>query len=299
MKIIVTGSLGNISRPLTKELIGKGHQVTVVSSNAGRTQEIEGLGAKAAIGLLEDLEFLKQTFSGADAVYTMVPPANYFDHSLHLPSYYTRLGSNYAKAIEQSSVGRVVNLSSIGAHMDQGNGILLGTHLVENLLNDLPSEVVISHIRPTEFYYNLLPQVHRIKNSGFMASNIDGEVVNAWVSPLDIATVVGEEITSVTMERKVRYVASEEITYDELVRILGKAIGQPSLGWVTLMDEQMIEGLVAIGMNPTIAEEMTEMYAAINSGLLYEHYRLNRPSTMGQVKVRDFAEDFAAAYNRL
>lgn len=33
MKIIVTGSLGLINTPLTKELVQKGHTVTVISSN--------------------------------------------------------------------------------------------------------------------------------------------------------------------------------------------------------------------------------------------------------------------------
>lgn len=32
MKLIVTGSLGNISAPLIKELVQKGHAVTVISS---------------------------------------------------------------------------------------------------------------------------------------------------------------------------------------------------------------------------------------------------------------------------
>ena len=36
MKILVTGSLGNIGKPLTKELVAKGHTVTVVSSNPER-----------------------------------------------------------------------------------------------------------------------------------------------------------------------------------------------------------------------------------------------------------------------
>jgi glycogen synthase len=35
MKIIATGSLGNISKPLTKELIQKGHSVTVSIETRG------------------------------------------------------------------------------------------------------------------------------------------------------------------------------------------------------------------------------------------------------------------------
>lgn len=45
MKIIVTGSLGNISKPLTEILIAQGHTVTVVSSNPNKQGAIENLGA--------------------------------------------------------------------------------------------------------------------------------------------------------------------------------------------------------------------------------------------------------------
>jgi uncharacterized protein YbjT (DUF2867 family) len=229
MKIIVTGSLGNISKPLTEELVQKGHQVTVISSNLEKSKEIENLGAIAAIGSLEDVSFLSKTFQNADAVYTMVPPANYFDHSLDLLGYYERLGSNYATAIEKTGVNKVINLSTIGGHLDKGNGILRGAHHVENILNKLSNDVSITHIRPTEFYYNLLPQVHSAKSNGFIGSNIGNDVINSWVSPKDIAAAIANEIEIGVSGRKVRYVASEEITYDELATILGEAIGNKEI----------------------------------------------------------------------
>ncbi|WP_067151609.1 NAD(P)H-binding protein [Pseudotamlana agarivorans] len=299
MKITLAGSLGHVGRPLTQELAQKGHSVTVISSNAERQKDIEVIGATAAIGSLDDVDFITSTFTGADAVFCMVPPANYFDHNLDLLAYYKNLGSNYAQAIAQSGVKKVVNLSSIGAHMKEGNGILQGTFYVESILNALPSDVAITHIRPTEFYYNLLPQVYSAKENGFIASNIKGEIVNAWVSPTDIASVIAEEITSKHASQKVQYVASDEITYNELVKILGESIGNPHLKWVTLTDEQLTEGLKAAGMQPAISEGMTEMYAAINSGLLYEHYNQHKPKKIGKVKMKDFAKDFAEAYNKL
>ncbi|WP_289042447.1 NAD(P)H-binding protein [uncultured Zobellia sp.] len=299
MKITLAGSLGHIGRPLTQELVQKGHSVTVISSNAERQKDIEAMGAKAAIGAIENVDFITTAFRGADAVFCMVPPANYFDHNLDLLAYYKNLGNNYAQAITQSGVKKVVNLSSIGAHMKEGNGILQGTFYVESILNALPSDVAITHIRPTEFYYNLLPQVHSAKENGFIVSNIRGEVVNAWVSPTDIASVIAEEITSPLAGHKVRYVVSDELTYNELAKILGAAIGNLDLKWVILTDEQLREGLEAAGMQPAIAKGMTEMYAAINSGLLYEHYNQHKPKKMGTVKMKDFAQDFAVAYNQL
>ena len=60
----------------------------------------------------------------------------------------------------------------------------------------------------------------------------------------------------------------------------------------------MQSGLEAIGMQSKIAAGMTEMYAAINCGLLYEDYNLHKPATMGKVKAKDFAKEFAGVYNQ-
>ncbi|WP_310416282.1 NAD(P)H-binding protein [Chamaesiphon sp. OTE_8_metabat_110] len=304
MKVIVTGSLGNISKPLTKELVAKGHAVTVISSKKEKQTDIEALGATAAIGSLEEVDFLVSTFSGADAVYCMVPPNNYFDLNLDLLAYYRRLGNNYARAIEQSGVKRVVNLSSIGAHLEKGSGILLGAHDVEQILNKLSSDVAITHLRPTSFYYNLFGYVDTIKAVGFsrgeasptIAANYGADDQIPWVSPIDIAAVIAEEIATPHVGRKVRYVASEELTANETARILGAAIGKPELKWIIVSNAQMLGSLKSAGMNPQIAAGLVEMYASLHSGLLAEDYYRNKPTVMGKVKLADFAKEFAAAF---
>jgi len=295
MKIIVTGSLGNISKPLTKELVQKGHSVVVISSQSEKKKDIEALGATAAIGSLEDTDFLTATFTGSDAVYCMVPPNNYFDHSLDLLAYYRRLGSNYAHAIRESGVKRVVNLSTIGAHLEKGSGILLGAHDVAIILNGLPSDVTITHMRPTSFYYNLLAYVGTINAQNMIAANYGADAMIPWVSPIDIAAAIVEEIESLFVGRKVRYVASEELTGHETASIIGAGIEKPDLKWVLTTNEQTLNGLIAAGMNPQIASGLVEMYASLYSGLLSEDYVLNRPAVMGKVKLKDFAKEFAVA----
>ena len=295
MKVIVTGSIGNISKPLTKELVQKGHHVTVISSNQERQKDIEALGAEAAIGSLEDVDFLVATFSHADALYCMVPPNNYFDLNLDLIAYYRRLGNNYAQAIKQSGIKRVVNLSSIGAHLDQGSGILLGAHNVEQILNELSSDVAITHLRPCSFYYNLYAYAETIKKEGLIAANYGADDTIPWVSPIDIAAAIAEEIVTPLVGRKVRYVASEELTGNEAASILGAAIGKPGLKWIMISNAQMLSDLEAAGMNPKIAAGLVEMYASLHSGVLAEDYYRNKSTVMGKVKVVDFAKEFAAA----
>ncbi len=298
MKITLTGSLGRIGKPLTQNLIKANHTVTVISSDPARSKAIEALGATPAIGRLQDTDFLSSTFKEADVVYTMVPPPNYTDPHLDLLDYYQTFGNSFAKAIRQTALKRVVNMSSIGAHLAKGNGILLGTYQVENILNNLPVEVAITHIRPTEIYYNLFQFIDLIKHQGMMASNLAADDLNVWVSTQDIAACVAEEINTPSQGRKVRYVASEELTYKEVASTLGTAIGKPELRWVKITDDQLQERLERTGMPSKIAKEMTEMYAAIHSGLLYEDYLLHKPTQMGKVKLKDFAEDFATIYHK-
>jgi len=299
MKIIVTGSLGNISKPLTKELVQKGHTVTVISSNPERQDAIEALGAKAAIGTMEDADFLSATFKGADAVYVMETMGgnSYFDPNLDIVAAINKIGNNYKQAIEQSGVKRVVHLSSIGAHTDKGNGLLAFHYNVENILKSLPSDVAITFMRPVGFYYNLLGFINNIKTQGVIATNYGGDNKKPWVSPLDIAEAVAEELVTPFAGRKVRYVASEEISCNDLASLLGAAIGKPDLKWVVISDEQMLQGMLAVGMNPKIAAGLVEMNAGGQTGVLYEDYYRNQP-TLGNHKLKEYAKEFAAVYNQ-
>jgi uncharacterized protein YbjT (DUF2867 family) len=299
MKITITGSLGNISKPLTKELVQKGHTVTVISSKPERQKDIEALGAKAAIGTMEDADFLSASFKGADAVYVMETMGgnSYFDPNLDIIAAINKIGNNYKQAIEQSGVKRVVHLSSIGAHTNKGNGLLAFHYNVENILQTLPSDVSITFVRPVGFYYNLLGFINTIKTQGVIATNYGGDSKKPWVSPIDIATAVAEELVTPFEGRKVRYVASDEISCNELASLLGAAIGKPDLKWVVIPDEQLLQGMIATGMNQKIAEGMVEMNAGMNNGDLFEDYFRNKP-TLGKVKLAEYAKEFAAVYNQ-
>lgn len=297
MKIIITGSLGNISKPLAKELIQKGHSVTIITSSNERKQEIETLGAKAAIGSVEDVIFLIQTFTGTDAIYCMIPRANYFDPNLDLDVFTRKIGNSYTQAIKQSGVKRVVFLSSIGAHLKEKSGIIQRYNEIEAVLNQL-SDVSITFMRPTSFYYNLLAYIPAIKNQGFISANYGADELIPWVSPNDIAEAIAEEITTPLDGKKVRYVASEELNGHETAQILGAAIGKPDLKWQFISDEEVLNGLISVGMQPKIAAGLVEMYAVLYSGLLGEDYYKNKPAVLGKTKLAEYAKEFAAIYNQ-
>ncbi|HWD86809.1 MAG TPA: NAD(P)H-binding protein [Mucilaginibacter sp.] len=298
MKIIVTGSLGHISRPLTEQLVKEGHEVTVISRDPEKQKDIEALGATAAIGSMEDVKFLTEIFTGADAAYCMEAPGRFLDPNFDLMAHIDQLGNNYKQAIQESGIKRVIHLSSIGAHTDKGNGILAFHYNMEQILNTLPSDVAITFMRPVGFYYNLFAFIGTIKTQGIIASNYGDDDKDPWVSPLDIADAIAEEIEiQKPGERKVRYVASDQLTCNEVAAILGEAIGKPDLKWVLISDEQVLNGMLAAGVNPQIAKGLVEMNASRRNGTLYEDYYRHEP-VLGKVKMKDFAPEFAAVYNQ-
>lgn len=300
MKITTTGSLGHIGKPLVEMLLRGGHSPTVISSNPERRNAIESMGAKAAIGSMEDIDFLAETFQGSDIVYVMetLPPGAFFDHSIDVISAISEIGEKYKQAIERSGVKQVIHLSSIGAHMERGNGLLAFHYRVESILNRLPEDVSIKFMRPVGFYYNMLAFIQSIKTQGAILQNYGGDEKEPWVSPLDIAEVIAEEMEKPFSGREIRYIASDEVSPNQVARVLGEAIGKPDLRWISVSDEQFLDGLKAAGMNPETAKGFMEMNASRRDGTLYEDYYRNRPEP-GNVKLKDFANDFAAAFHQI
>lgn len=297
MKIIITGSLGNISKPLTALLLAKGHAVTVISSRPERKTEIEALGASAAIGFLEDGAFLTEAFRDGDVAYCMIPPGGFQDPDFDIVAHLEKVAANYYEAIVTSGIRKVVHLSSIGAHMEKGSGLIALHHQVEEKLRTLPEPVAITTLRPGAFYYNLFAFIPVIKALGAIQANYGDQDTVPWVSPLDIARVVAEDIAASMEGRKVRYVASEVRSCQEIATILGAAIGKPGLSWQLTSDAEMLGRLKEAGMNPAIARGLVEMNAKMHTGELLEDY-FRHPPQLGNVKLHDFARDFAAAYKK-
>ena len=110
-------------------------------------------------------------------------------------------------------------------------------------------------MRPVGFYYNLYQFMDIIKGEGFLKgfigklmtlrfygltgllqgkkgliiSNYGAEDKMPWVSPIDIAAAIAEEITTPLQGRKIRYVASEELSCNEIATTIGTAVGKPYL----------------------------------------------------------------------
>jgi len=295
MKYVITGSIGHISKPLAETLLKAGHDVTIVTSKADNASKIEALGAKAAVGSVEDVDFLTKVFTGADAVYTMVPP-NFTANPWK--EWIGQIGKNYTTAIKAAHIKYVVNLSSIGAHLPDGVGPVSGLHLVETALNTL-TDVNIKHLRPAYFYTNFLANIDLVKHMNIVGGNFEVKDKKfGLVHPADIAPVAAEELLQLNFKgHTVRYIASDNVSTDDVAKTLGSAIGKPDLPWVAFTNEQAQQGMQGAGLPEEVATNYVEMGTAIDSGEMYSDYFKHHPETLGKTKLKDFAKEFAEAYN--
>ena len=292
MKVTVTGSLGNISRIFIEKLVSVGHEVKLITSTAERAKEIEQLGAIPLVGKVDDLDFVNSAFSGADAVYTMVPP------SYGTTELIKKVGETYAKAIENNKIPFDVNLSGIGAHLPKGPGPSSANFFIENLYNSL-SDANVLHLRPGMFYSNFYGVIDLIKYQNIIGNNFDENVVLAMSHPLDIANVAFDAIHNKKFNGKpYKYVVSDEITGKEIAEKLGNAVGKPDLKWVQFPDEEMFQSLLQQGMTEQMATTyIIDMGIALRNGTLLETYFNEKTELLGKIKFDEFAKAFAIAYN--
>jgi len=76
---------------------------------------------------------------------------------------------------------------------------------------------------------------------------------------MNIATVIAEEFDKPFSGRTVRYIASDEVSPNEVAQILGETIGKPGLKWISIPSDQFLEGLLCAGFNHNTAKGLVEM----------------------------------------
>lgn len=293
MKITITGSLGNIGRPLTILLTKAGHEVSVISSNAGRQSEIEALGAKALTGSVSDTAFLTSAFTGADAVFAMTPPNFGGSNIIHNT---VLAGKSIASAVQAAGVKRVVMLSSVGADLPSGNGPIAALHQIEKVYNELEN-ISVTFLRAGYFYTNFLGMTGMIEHAGILGGNYPASVALPLVYPPDIAAVAAEALQQKSTGKNILYVVSEVLTPDKVAATLGNAIGKPGLPWVSFTDEQSTQGMVQAGVPEEIAGLYTEMGAGFGKGLIQADFEKQGSPVSGTTQLDSFAKnEFAKAF---
>lgn len=289
----ITGATGNIGSRIAEALLKEGHEVRVLGRDAKKLAGLTAKGAKAFVGQPEDVEILVRAFRGADAVYAMVPP--HFGAEDYR-GYQNVVGDAIYRALAETGVKKIVNLSSIGAQHGEGVGVVKGLHDQEQRLNRLERADVV-HLRPAFFLENSLFSVGLIQSAGINGSPLKPEVKIPMIATRDIAERATEILKKLDfVGRRVEELHGQrDLSMPELTSVLGKAIGKPTLSYVPFAYEDARAAMVQSGLSESSAGEMVELYRALNDGLS-KPVQPRDAKTTTPTSAEAFSETFAKAF---
>lgn len=290
----ITGATGNIGRTISELLLADGHNVRAIARTAEKLQALVDRGAEAHAGSLNDTAFLTDVYRGVDGVFALIPP-DYQSNDYR--AFQIEVSKSHVEAIKSSGVENVVALSSIGAHLTEGAGIVQGLHDFENHLGEL-NEVSILILRPSYFMENIFMQLEVIKNMGICGTPIAPDVSQPMVATRDIAAVAYKRMTSQKLQgHSIEYVLGPcNLSYVEVTQALAIALGMEDLKYVQFPYEDARQAIVQMGISENVADLLIGLNKAINSGDIFSHYQRTAENST-ETSIEEFAKWFAAAYN--
>jgi uncharacterized protein YbjT (DUF2867 family) len=161
----------------------------------------------------------------------------------------------------------VVNLSSIGAHLDSGVGPISGLHDVESVLDEAATH--ITHLRPGFFFENLLWQLDSICKAGKFSLPLSGTRHYPMIATRDIGRMAAARLAS---RDWIGHCAGElhgpaDLSFDEVAGILSQTLGR-KVEFVKCEREDARRTMLENTMSENAADLMLEMYDALETGRL-------------------------------
>jgi uncharacterized protein YbjT (DUF2867 family) len=269
-------------------------QVRVIGRDMKRLERFSQKGAEPFVADAADAGALTRAFSGAKAVYAMVPPNL---SSPDVRAHQARVSDALVSAIEKNGVKYAVVLSSFGADKSDKTGPVLGLHNLEKKLEGI-SGLNALFLRAGYFMENILPQVSVIQSFGNMAGPVKEDLPLPMIATRDIGAVAAEALLKLNFERKRPHELQgpRDVAYAEVAKIVGAAIGNPDLVYKHLPAALLKPALTQIGMSSNMADLLFEMTDALNSGHM-KTLEPRSPETTTPTTLETFvAEIFVPAY---
>lgn len=263
---VITGATGNTGNVIARKLLEEGQKVRAVGRSADRLAPLTAAGAEPFVCELTDAAALVKAFSGARAIYAMIPPSM---TSSDYRADQAKVADALAQAIEQAQVKYVVALSSVGADKAEGTGPVAGLHYLEEKLKRIPDLNVLL-LRPAYFMENTLAQIGVIQSMGITAGPLRPDLTMPMIATRDIGVAAAEALARLDFKdmQTRELLGQRDLSYSEAATIIGKAIGKPDLSYLQLPEEQLRGAFMQMGMSANVADLILEMSRALNSGVM-------------------------------
>jgi uncharacterized protein YbjT (DUF2867 family) len=261
---VITGATGNTGSVVAKTLLAKGQSVRAIGRSADRLKHLSERGAEPFVCDLTDHDALTKAFTGARAVYAMIPP---HVTSAEYRADQDRTTDSIAAAIEKAGVKHAVCLSSFGADKPDKTGPVAGLYYLEQRLNKIPSLNAL-YLRAGYFMENTLAQIGIIKQMGVAAGPLRPDLKLPMIATRDIGAAAAEDLLKLDFHghQTRELLGQRDLTMTEAAAIIGDQLAKPDLPYVQAPNDQIRGAMIGMGMSSSFVDLILEMAAGLNSG---------------------------------
>jgi uncharacterized protein YbjT (DUF2867 family) len=283
MSIVINTPNSNIGRALAIRLLDAGEQITVLSRDTKKVDELHRRGARVIEGSFEDPALLAQALEGAEALFWLTPPParpDYYDWAI-------RCAKQAAASAKKAGTRRAVVLSSAGAHSGPGTGPVGPAQEMENAFEAALPAVV--SLRPGIFMENFLQSAGMIAKAGQVFLPIPGG--KRW--PLVATSDIADKAAAWLLDRgwrghhRVGVHGPRDLSAEEAVAIISSELGKP-VKYIEAAPEQARGALKGMGMPDFLVDIILEMYGAYRDGRM-DPAEPRTPDTTTPTTLAEFA----------
>jgi uncharacterized protein YbjT (DUF2867 family) len=283
MSIVINTPTSNIGRALAARLLDAGEQITVLSRDKKKVDELLRRGARVVEGSFEEPALLAEALEGAEALFWLTPPPA-------RPDYYawaTKCAKQAAMAAKKAGASRAVVVSSMGAHTGPGTGAVGPAREMENDFEAALPAVV--SLRPGIFMENFLLSAEMIAKAGQIFVPIQPGKKWPLVATADIAAKAACWLLDRgwTGHHRVGVHGPQDLSTGEAAAIIAAAVGKP-VQCIDATLDQARGALTGMGMPDFVVNLIIEQYVAFRDGRLYPA-EPRTPDTTTPTTLAEFA----------
>jgi uncharacterized protein YbjT (DUF2867 family) len=259
----IMGATGQTGGAALRELRRLGAGVRALVRDPSRGAALRADGVETVVADADDVDALTRAFTGVEGAYVMLPPHLQADDAIAAG---LRTARAVAEAIDRAGLKHVVALSSGGAHLAQGTGVIRTLHDFEAELRRTRTEVTF--IRASDFMENWAFAVPAALEAGVMPSGrVPFDKPMLTVSALDIGRLAARRLLDPGEEWILNLTGPADYSPNDLAAAFATAVGRP-VQIVPLPREALLPAFLEAGIGPDYARGLVEVYDGLNAGLI-------------------------------
>ncbi|WP_436533892.1 NAD(P)H-binding protein [Actinoplanes sp. HUAS TT8] len=254
MTITVTTPTGNVGSRVTQLLIQAGIRPHLLVRDPAKLAPHIRAAAHIHTGDLRDPDFLRTATTGTDALFWATPENFGADDPLAEMATIVDAGT---AAVRANHIPRTVLISSIGAELGHGAGLIDGLARSEHEFTATGTQVLT--LRCGYYFTNLLAGTEELR-TGHLSTNAPPDHPTPWVDPRDIGDIAATRLLNPHTSTGIQAVhGPADLTWTEVAAILSVTLH-------IVPDDTVTARLRQAGLTPKAAAAVLAMTTGLRHG---------------------------------